>query len=286
MAIDQNTIMNWPFQEVVQTYTAKDTILYALGIGLGADPLDARELDFVFEESDFKALPTMAVVLAGPGFWVREPASGMDWVNVLHGEQGLRIHQAIPPAGTVAATTRVTGLVDKGANKGALIYTERTLYDKASGAALATLTATSFARRDGGFGGPSGPTRPVHELPQRAPDLVCDLPTLPRAALIYRLSGDPNPLHASPSVARAAGFKAPILHGLCTLGVAGHAILKTVCDYDVARLRSMDLRFSAPVYPGETIRTEMWRDGELVSFRSKVLERDVVVLNNGRAEVA
>jgi acyl dehydratase len=286
MAIDPEKLLNWPFEAVEQSYTARDTILYALGLGLGADPLDARELDFVFEEADFKALPTMAVVLAGPGFWVRDAASGIDWVRVLHGEQGLRIHAPLPPEATVVSTTKVTGVVDKGADKGALIYSERTLHDKASGAALATLTSTTFARGDGGFGGPTGPTKPVHAIPEREPDTVCDLPTSPRAALIYRLSGDPNPLHVSPKVARAANFEKPILHGLCTLGVAGHAILRTQCDYDVGRFRSLDLRFSAPVYPGETIRTEMWRDGGLVSFRSRVVERDVVVLNNGRAEVA
>jgi acyl dehydratase len=148
------------------------------------------------------------------------------------------------------------------------------------------LTSTTFARGNGGFGGQPGPTKPVHPIPDRDADMVCDLPTLPQAALIYRLSGDLNPLHASPKVAQAAKFKAPILHGLCTLGVAGHAILKTACDYEVGRFKSMDLRFSAPVYPGETIRTEMWRDDGIVSFRSSVIERDMVVLNNGRAQVA
>ena len=133
---------------------------------------------------------------------------------------------------------------------------------------------------------PSGGGRPVHVPPDRAPDATCDLPTLPQAALLYRLSGDFNPLHAEPSVAREAGFEAPILHGLCTLGVAGHAILRTWCDYDPARFRSLDLRFSAPVYPGETIRTEMWRDDGVVSFRARAVERDAVVLDHGRAEVA
>jgi hypothetical protein len=121
LAIDQDKLLNWPFKEVEQTYTVKDAILYALGLGLGADPLDEHQLDFVFEESDFKVLPTMAVVLAGPGFWVRDPASGIDWVKVLHGEQGLRIHKPLPSEATVVATTKVTGLVDKGADKGALI---------------------------------------------------------------------------------------------------------------------------------------------------------------------
>ncbi|MFZ3207569.1 MAG: MaoC family dehydratase, partial [Geobacteraceae bacterium] len=122
-------------------------------------------------------------------------------------------------------------------------------------------------------------------LPERTPDAVCDLPTLARAALIYRLSGDYNPLHAEPSVARAAGFERPILHGLCTFGVAGHAILKSVCDYDPTRVKSINVRFSSPVYPGETIRTEIWRDGGIVSFRARAIERDVMVLNNGCAEI-
>ena len=124
-----------------------------------------------------------------------------------------------------------------------------------------------------------------HRLPEREPDAVCDLPTAPQAALVYRLSGDPNPLHADPAVARAAGFDAPILHGLCTLGVAGHAVLRTCCDYDPVRFKSLNLRFSAPVFPGETIRTEIWRDGDVVSFRSRALERNVTVLDNGRVGI-
>jgi acyl dehydratase len=228
----------------------------------------------------------MAVVLATPGFWVKDPETGIDWVRILHGEQGLEIHNPLPVAATVAATTKITEIIDKGADRGALILQERTVTDQATGKPLATLTSTTFGRGDGGFGGPTEGGRPVHQLPEREPDESCDLPTLPQAALIYRLSGDYNPLHADPKVARAANFEAPILHGLCTLGVASHAILKTQCGYDPARFRSLALRFSAPVYPGETIRTEMWRDGDVVSFRARVVERDVVVLNNGRAEVA
>ena len=123
-------------------------------------------------------------------------------------------------------------------------------------------------------------------MPEGPPEAVCDLTTLPQAALIYRLSGDRNPLHADPLVADRAGFEKPILHGLCTYGVAGHAVLKTMCDYDPAGITGLDVRFSAPVYPGETIRTEMWRDGKVVSFRSTVLERDLMVLNNGKATLA
>ncbi len=285
MSLDYDALMSHEFGELAQTYTAADTALYALGVGLGRDPLDEAELRFVYEK-DMRALPTMATVLAAYGFWLREPWTGVDWVRVLHGEQGLRLHGVLPAAGTVTARMRVTRIVDKGPGKGAFIYHERELRDGTTGELLCTLTATIVARGDGGFGGPPGRSGPVHVLPGRAPDVACDLPTLPQAALLYRLSGDFNPLHAEPSVARAAGFEAPILHGLCTFGVAGHAILKTWCGYDPARLRSMDLRFSAPVYPGETVRTEMWRDGGVVSFRARAVERGVTVLDAGRAEVA
>ena len=285
MAIDYDELMTWRFTDIEQTYSEKDTILYALGVGFGADPLDRGQLRYVYEEG-LAALPSMAVVLGYPGLWIRDPGTGIDWVKLLHGEQGFEIHQPLPAEGTVVGRTRVTGIVDKGAGKGALIYTERTIHDKASDRKLASLTSTMFCRGDGGFGGPDGPVSPPHPLPEAEPDEVCDLPTMAQAALIYRLSGDPNPIHVDPQIAKAAGFDRPILHGLCTLGVAGHAILKVCCGYQPNRLKSLRLRFSAPVFPGETIRTEIWRDGNAVSFRSRVVERDVVVLNNGYAELS
>ena len=284
MAIDYDKLKNWPFKPVEQSYTTRDSILYALGLGLGADPLDAGDLKYTFEEAEgFAALPFMAVVLGTPGFWVRDPESGIDWKKVLHGEQGMELFGPVPAEGTVIAQNRVAEIIDKGEGKGALLYIEREITDKATGAKIAKLTSTTFARGDGGFGGPTGPVKTVHELPDRAPDATVDTPVLPQAALIYRLSGDPNPLHASPEVAAAAGFKAPILHGLCSFGIAGVAVLRTFCDNDPARLKSFGLRFSSPVYPGETIRTEMWRDGQTVSFRAVIGDR--VVLNNGYATI-
>ncbi|MTH96195.1 MaoC/PaaZ C-terminal domain-containing protein [Roseibium sp. RKSG952] len=285
MTIDPDKLLAWPFEEVEQTYTVKDAILYALGTGFGHDPVDQGQLPFVFEEAGFKAVPTMAVVLAGPGFWFRNPETGIDWHKILHGEQAIRLHKPLPPSATVTARTRITDILDKGAEKGALIYSERDLIDKTTGNKLATLSSTTFARGNGGFGGNPGPQPKPHTLPDRMPDAVCDLPTLPQSALLYRLSGDPNPLHADPAVATDAGFTAPILHGLCTLGIAGHAVLRSFCKYDTSLFKSLKLRFSSPVYPGETIRTEMWLDGDEVSFRSRALERGVVVLDNGRVEV-
>jgi acyl dehydratase len=285
MAIDYDTLKNWHFPDLEHRYETRDTILYALGVGCGADPMDKQELQFVYEDG-LKALPTMAVVLGYPGFWLKDPKTGVDWRMVLHGEQGVKVHAPLPASGTVIGRSRVTEIIDKGPGKGALIYSDRDVFDKASGQHLATLTMTAFIRGEGGFGGPSGPAPEPHAMPERAPDTVVDLPTLPRAALIYRLSGDYNPLHADPDVAQAVGFPRPILHGLCTFGVAGRAILRSCCGNDPALLREIDVRFSAPVFPGETIRTEIWQDGATVSYRCRVVERDLVVLNNGRAVVA
>jgi len=284
MAIDYDKLLALKIPETEHTYTDKDTMLYALGVGLGHDPLDAKQLDFVYEKN-LKALPTFAAVLGYPGFWVRDLDTGIDWVKIVNGEQGVVLHQPVKPAGTVIGKSRIVQVIDKGAGKGALAYTERKVTDKASGALIATVTQTTFCRADGGFGGPSGPSKPQHAIPATAPDLTCDLPTLPQAALIYRLSGDYNPLHADPAYAQKAGFKMPILHGRATFSVAAHALLKTCCDYDTSRFKSMEGRFSSPVYPGETIRTEMWRAGNIVSFRSTVPARGVTVLNNGRAEI-
>jgi len=285
MPIDYDKIKNWPFPDIEQTYTEKDSMLYALGVGYGHDPMDEAQLRFVYEQG-LRAVPTMPVVLANPGFWLKNPATGIDWVKIVHGEQALRIHQPIPAAGTVVGRMRIKAIVDKGRDKGALLIQERSIVDKASGALLATLEHTTFCRGDGGFGAGDAAPPPPPALPEGEADASCDLPTLPQAALLYRLCADRNPLHADPAVARAAGYPRPILHGLCSYGVAGHAILKTWCGYDPAKLTSLSLRFSAPVYPGETIRTEMWDRGSSILFRSRVLERNVVVLNNGVATVA
>jgi acyl dehydratase len=284
MPIDYEKLIHSEIPEVEQTLTKRDTMLYALGVGLGADPCDPGQLKFVYEEN-LQALPTMAIILGYPGPWYVRVDAGITRTHVVHGEQGFTIHRPLPVEGTIAGRTTITGVIDKGKDKGAIVLLETKVRDKASGELICTLTSTGFCRADGGFGGPSGPVKTPHPLPDRPPQFTCDLPILPQAALIYRLSGDYNPLHADPDFARKAGFTKPILHGRCTFSVAGHAILKTCCGYDPARLRSMEGRFSAPVYPGETIRTEIWQDGPVVSFRSTVPARGVTVINNGRAEI-
>jgi acyl dehydratase len=284
MAIVYEKLMALDVPAAEQTYGPKDCMLYALGVGLGHDPMNEDELPFVYEKN-LKVLPTMGTVLGHPGFWVRELDTGIDWLRIVNGEQGITLHRPLAGKGTVVGRVRIIEVVDKGAGKGALVLTERKISDKATGEAIATVTQTTFCRADGGFGGPPRLAPEPHPIPARAPDEVCELGTRPEAALIYRLSGDLNPLHADPAVARQAGFPRPITHGLLNFGVAAHAVLKTFCGYDTNRLTSFACRFSAPVFPGETLRTEMWRDDNAVSFRTHVAERSVVAINNGRAEV-
>jgi acyl dehydratase len=268
------------------SYGDRETMLYALGIGMGRDPLDENELAYVFERpgAALKTVPSFATVLA------RVPLlkdCGFDYTKVVHGEQRLKLHRTLPPAGELIADARVTEAYDKGAGKGAVIYTETTVRSAADGQPVYTLLSVTFARGDGGFGGPAGSGPAPHALPERAPDGSVTLETRKDQALLYRLSGDRNPLHADPVLARRVGFRAPILHGLCTYGTACRALLKEVAAYDHTRITGFDVRFSAPVYPGESIATDYWVDGKVVSFRCRVPEReDAVVINNGRCMLA
>ena len=284
MPLDYATVKDWRFDEVRQRYDQKDTMLYALGIGLGQDPEDTRQLRYVYEEG-LQAFPTMGVVLAYPGFWVRDPRTGIDWVKVVHGEQRLTVHAPLPASGMVVSRTRNTHVIDKGADKGAIVINERTLHGE-DGACLATLRQSTFCRGDGGFGQGDASPEPLPATPDGDPDLRCELRVAPNAALLYRLNADPNPLHVDPEVARRAGYPRPILHGLCSYGVAAHAIVKSCCDYDASRLTSLNTRFSAPVYPGETLQCDIWRqpDGQ-IQFLARSRERNVVVMSHGTATV-
>ena len=257
--------------------TKRDTILYALGVG-------ASELDFVFEER-LKALPTMAVVLGYPGFIWRDPAMGVNWQKILHGEQSITIHTPLPAQGRFIGENRITKLIDKGEDKGAIALVTRRIMGE-DGTHYADCVATTFLRGDGGFGGsPEGAPVP-HVMPEgREADQAVTLPTAANAAMIYRLSGDLNPLHIDPVVAKAGGFDRPILHGLATYGVVGRALLSALMGNDPTRLKRMDVRFSKPVFPGETIRTDIWLEGPgRAAFRVFSVERDVMVLNNGYVE--
>ena len=297
MAIDYQHLKSRVFPPVHQHYTERDTMLYALSLGLGNDPLNASALPFVYEglEGGLRALPSQAVVLGYPGFWAREPDTGIDWVKLLHGEQRMRLHRPLPASGEVVGHNRITHLTDKGEGKGAIMVTERRL-ETAAGELLATVQQVTFLRGDGGYsqqggGQPSdAPLPALQPTPQdRAPDFTDTQPTRPEAALLYRLMGDYNPLHADPAVAAKAGFERPILHGLASYGLVAHAVLRRCCGGDPARLKALDIRFAAPVYPGETLVTEIWRvpgHPAQVQLRARVLERDKVVLSHGFAELA
>jgi acyl dehydratase len=281
-------LLAYAIPAVTSTATPRDAMLYALGVGVGDRPDDPRDLQFVFE-TGLKMLPSQVNVLCHPGAWVRDPVLELDWVRLLHGEQGFEMLKPLRPGQTYLGETRVTGVLDKGAGKGAMLFARKELHevhDGQRGALVGTVDSTYVLRGDGGCGSTVTEAPVPHALPERAPDASVALPTLSRAALIYRLSGDYNPIHADPDVARKAGFERPILHGLCSLGVATRAVMRAYCDDEPERLRSLKLRFSAPVYPGETLVTELWRDASVVSFRTRVAERDVVVLNNGRALIA
>lgn len=264
-------------------WTSKDAILYALGVGAGAqDPVES-ELEFTTENSrgiEQKVLPTFAV-LFGAGYL---PEIGtFDPAMLVHGEEAIRLHGPIPTDGVVTIESEVVGVYDKG--KAALTVTETRLTDKVSGELIATVTASMFIRGEGGFGGDRGPAQSGAEIPTSAPDHVVEYPTRPDQALLYRLSGDRNPLHSDPSFAAAAGFPRPILHGLCTFGFTGRALLHTLCGSDPTRFRSMSGRFSAPVYPGDTLTVKMWVDGREARFTTSSGDGRVV-LDRGNFEFA
>ena len=272
------------FPPLEQTYSAKDTILYALGVGVGADPMDPKDLPFVYEKS-LRIIPSQASVIAFPGAWRLEPALGIDYVKVLHGEQGIVFERPLEPTATVRGEYEVLGVDDKGPGKGAVISFEKRIVDAKAGAIICRVRSTYFLRCDGGCGSWKQPATVPSALPERPPDRVIDLPTLPRQALIYRLSGDYNPVHIDPEVAAKAGFAKPILHGLCTFGIACFGLVQHLCAGDPARLAEIFVRFSRPVYPGDTIRLELFEEENSWRFRARTMDRDEVVLDRGLARL-
>lgn len=262
-------------------FTKKDVMLYAVGLGLGADDAD---LPFVYEQ-DLKVLPTFGGVLGYPGFWPKDhPELGIEWPQVLNGEQTVRLHEPLPVEGRVVGEMRVSGVVDKGAGKDCMVYTVREVRDE-SGQLLCEVMNTIVLRGLGGFGGPGARIDSAvvpPKRPDRAADHAVDFAILPQAAFIYRLSGDYNPLHADPVVAQQVGFPRTILHGAATWGIAGHVILRQLCKGDAARVRQFGARFTSPVFPGETLRTEIWEvEPGRAAFRCSVPARDKVVLDAG-----
>lgn len=264
-------------------YAERDTILYALAIGMGRDPHDAAELPFVYEKA-LKALPSLATVVAwGAGIPTAE--LGVDYKLVLHCEEEIIFHRPMPAAARLSVDSGIVEVYDKGAGKGAVIHRRMVLYDAGDGEPIATINRFAFARGDGGCGGATSGAPVPHAVPARAPDASVTYTSRPEQAALYRLCGDRNPLHIDPAVAEQAGFKAPILHGLANYGATCRAVLATYCAFDPARMLSHALRFSAPFYPGETLRVDMWRDEDIISFEAVAEERGVTVVKNGRSVI-
>ncbi len=265
-----------------RSWQPTEAILYALGVGLASDPLDPDELPFVHEIGQ-KVVPTFAAVLSR-GLGVTVDQLGIDYRYAVHGEQSIVWHRPMAAAGQVTGEGRVVAVYDKG-DKGAVCVTELRLVDSASNDPLATIRVTSFARADGHCGAPSEGAAEPHRIPHRAPDRQIAYAIRPDLALIYRLSGDMNPLHIDPEAAKRAGFDRPILHGLCTYAIACRGVLESYAGWEPARLKSLAARFSAPVFPGDTLAIDMWQDGNVISFEANVPERGTTVLKNGRAEL-
>ncbi|WP_419917952.1 MaoC/PaaZ C-terminal domain-containing protein [Candidatus Poriferisocius sp.] len=267
------------------SWRSKDALLYALGVGAGVSDPTGFELEFTTENTkgvEQKALPTMCVVLGGGLGGPDSPLARIGTYNpamLVHGEQGFTLHKPLPVEATISSVSRIAGIYDKG--KAALVVTETEATDTADNQLLFTTTSALFIRGEGGWGGDRGPAGP-QKVPEREADHVVTYTTRPDQALLYRLNGDRNPLHSDPSFAAAGGFDTPILHGLCTYGFTGRALLHTLCAGDPARFRAMHGRFSSPVLPGETLDIHIWHgDSGTAQFQTRVGDR--VVLDTGTA---
>ncbi|ANI80173.1 MaoC/PaaZ C-terminal domain-containing protein [Sphingobium sp. EP60837] len=281
MAIDRERLLAYRVEDVRQEYSARDTAFYALSVGMGHDPLDERRLAFVDPNkgAEQQVLPSMALVLGYPGFWLVRPETTIDPSRILHGTQAVEWHNPLPPSGAVIGRTSLIQLIDRGEGKHGFAVSKREIVDAVTATLYATLTQVHVLRGQGGFGGEDAPLAPSQKLPDEPPSCQVDVPTQADQALFYRLNGDLFGLHADPELARRSGFPKPILHGMCVAGIVTQSLMKTLVGDDPVRLKAIEMRFSAPLFPGETVRVEIWPDG---SFRALSVERNLVVLDNGR----
>ncbi|MBN9670825.1 MaoC/PaaZ C-terminal domain-containing protein [Roseibium aggregatum] len=280
MALDPKALMALEIPAVRRAYDWRDCAIYALGLGYGEDPLDQGQLRYVVETGQ-QAMPAMVNVLGHDGSWMKRPETGIDYLRVVHGEQEMRLHRPLPVSGEIVARTVIEEVVDKGEAKGALVTARREVSDAMTGDLVATVWMTIFCRGVGGFCGNPDSSRTPHPLPEGAPAKTVSVATSPQSALIYRLSGDYNLLHADPEVAAKAGFDRPILHGLATFGIVCRMLMAEFCGADGTRVAGLQGRFSAPVYPGEIITIDIWPEAPgRAAYRARAGERDV--LRNGR----
>jgi acyl dehydratase len=277
MPIDPKKALGATLPDSTGGWEKDDVILYHLGIGAGARATDPKELEYAYEKN-LKVLPSFGVipVFGSMGGFAGVPGMQINFALVLHGEQDIEIHRPIPPEAKIRSSGRIAGLYDKG--KAALIVNEIDTRLE-SGERLFTNRFSIFARGEGGFGGDPGP-KPGNEAPSRKPDVVVESPTLPQQALLYRLSGDKNPLHADPDFAKLGGFDRPILHGLCSFGIVCKAVVDHCLGGDTAKVARYQARFSGVVFPGETIVTSAWQDGKTILISAATKERKTPVLSN------
>ncbi|WP_176590610.1 MULTISPECIES: MaoC/PaaZ C-terminal domain-containing protein [Sphingobium] len=269
-----------------ERFTARDAMLYALGLGYGSDPERSEELDYVYE-GRLKVHPAVALVLGRFEQWTNTPELEIDWRRILHAEQSLRVFRPIKADIDIRAEYSFTGLQDRGPDRGAMLHITKNIFAQGEPDPVATAVMSWLLAGDGGFGGDETvPSLAGPALPSTAPDDQLELAVPNQAALLYRLNGDYNPLHADPAAARTVGFDRPILHGLATYGYAWRALARMTADGDANRIEFFTARFSKPFYPGETLRTEIWRQGRDVRFRCKSVERDIIVLDRGTARLA
>jgi acyl dehydratase len=278
MPIDPKKAIGADLAEGKSAWTRDQVILYHLGIGAGRNATDRNELEYTYEKN-LKVLPSFGVipVFASMGGLGAVPGIQINFAMVLHGEQEVVLHRPLPVEARIVNRGRVANIYDKG--KAALIVLEVETREEGSNAPLLTNRFSIFARGEGGFGGDAGP-RPANEAPERKPDCEIESPTLPQQALLYRLSGDKNPLHADPEFAKLGGFDRPILHGLCSFGIVCKAVVDGVLGGDVKKVAGYQARFSGVVFPGETIVTSAWRDGSKILISARTKERQSPVLSN------
>ena len=282
MPIDVDKVLGAELPAGAWQWDNTQVILYHLGVGAGVPPTDPKELEYTYEQN-LKVLPSFGVLPVFPILGGMVGVDGMSFnpMMLLHGEQDITLHKPLPVEAKVESSGRITGIYDKG--KGATVVIDADTRD-ANGEPLCTNRFTAFIRGEGGFGGEPGP-QPGNDAPDRAPDLVVESPTLPQQALLYRLSGDRNPLHVDPAMAALGGFDTPILHGLCSFGIVCKAVVDRALDGDVTKVGRYQARFAGVVFPGETIVTSMWREGDKVVVRATTKERDTGVITNAAVTV-
>jgi acyl dehydratase len=283
VTLSAQSILDFPVPQATHVVTARDAILYALSVGYGTNALAEKALSYVYER-DLVTAPTLVNIVAHPGPWMQQ--TGIDWARLVHSEHRLTIHRPVPLDVPLISRSRVLSVVDRGIEKGMFVSFERLIATVDGDDPIATIVQTNACRGDGGCGSAGFVPEPLPKVPDGEPDFEFNVDIPGNAALIYRLNGDLNPLHVDPQAAGKSGFDRPILHGLCSFGHAGYAIVAAIDPGMATGLSAIAARFSAPIFPGETITLQIWRNGAEIHFRGLVASRSAIILDNGVARLS